>query len=51
MISDMEAAREEVLLELKVRSNPEDQEMCNNYFKGLDQVINLFQMEIGITKL
>lgn len=48
LISDMEAAREEVLLELKVRSNERDREMCNEYFQGLDQVLEIFKMEIGI---
>lgn len=44
----MEAAREEVLLELKVRSNERDREMCNEYFQGLDQVLEIFKREIGI---
>lgn len=44
----MEAAREEVLLELKVRSNERDKEMCNEYFQGLDQVLEIFKGEIGI---
>ena len=43
----MEAAREEVLLELKVRSNERDKEMCNEYFQGLDQVLEIFKGEIG----
>ena len=43
----MEAAREEVLLELKVRSNERDREMCNEYFQGLDQVLEIFKGEIG----
>ena len=44
----MEAARDEVLLELKVRSNERDREMCNEYFQGLDQVLEIFKNEIGI---
>ena len=44
----MEAAREEVLLELKVRSNERDREMCDEYFQGLDQVLEIFKREIGI---
>ena len=47
----MEAAREEVLLELKVRSNERDREMCNEYFQGLDQVLEIFKREIGIFNL
>ena len=47
-ISDMEAAREEVLLELKVRSSERDREMCKEYFQGLDKVIEMFEREIGI---
>ena len=48
LISDMEAARDEVLLELKVRSNERDRKMCNEYFQGLDQVFDIFKNEIGI---
>ena len=44
----MEAAREEVLLELKVRSSERDREMCKEYFQGLDKVIEMFEREIGI---
>ena len=44
----MEAAREEVLLELKVGSNERDKEMCNAYFQGLDEVLEVFKGEIGI---
>ena len=44
----MEAARDEVLLELKVRSNERDRKMCNEYFQGLDQVLEIFKNEIGI---
>ena len=44
----MEAAREEVLLELKVGSNERDKEMCNEYFQGLDEVLEIFKGEIGI---
>ena len=43
----MEAARDEVLLELKVRSNERDREMCKEYFQGLDKVLEIFKNEIG----
>ena len=48
LISDMEAARDEVLLELKVGSNERDRKMCTEYFQGLDQVLEIFKNEIGI---
>ena len=43
----MEAARDEVIFELKVRSNERDREMCNEYFQGLDKVLEIFKNEIG----
>ena len=47
LISDMEAAREEVLLELKGSHNDRDAELCKSYFKGLDEVTETFKQELG----
>ena len=47
MISDMEAAREEVLLELKGSHNDRDAELCKSYFKGLDEVTETLKQELG----
>ena len=43
----MEAAREEVLLELKGSHNDRDTELCKSYFKGLDEVTETFKQELG----
>ena len=43
----MEAAREEVLLELKGSHNDRDTELCKSYFKGLDEVTDTFKQELG----
>ena len=43
----MEAAREEVLLELKGSHNDRDAELCKSYFKGLDEVTETLKQELG----
>ena len=43
----MEAVKEEVVLETKKSRNEEDIELCKKYFKGLDDVLENLEGEIG----
>ena len=43
----MEALREEVVLETKKSQNEEDKELCKKYFKGLDDVVEKLEGELG----
>ena len=43
----MEAVKEEVILETKKSRNEEDKELCKKYFKGLDDVLEKLEGELG----
>ena len=43
----MEAVKEEVVLETKKSRNEEDKELCKSYFKGLDDVLEKLEGELG----
>ena len=44
----MEAAKEDVLLEIKTLKLPDsDSDICSNYFKDFDNITEAFENEIG----
>ena len=48
LISEMEAAKEDVLLEIKTHKLPgSDSDICRKYFKDFDSIKEKFENELG----